>query len=641
MSNRSMVSVTEKLGFASLTEAISLNNANVVIIDPVHHTAAKHFPLSRLMSKERRLQLENADFDIRVQHVKYDVLIDYLSAHKFSGLYKAGTSQVMDALTMTPIEDDDDLIGTINSHIMSRKLEGVMLLCQTTKPPGNPNRVQFQSIEPPEQPSPSKKRVLNPSPPPDGPSIKRRKLKEADSGRAKASGGRNKKDEDSSDSNTGSDVVRRRDKRDRGPPRARSVERGRLETEAQLKKARDEEELVKAKKEKEAYERMVKPGALLDNKDDHPDRSPDTDPEDDSEDEEATTAKELAKEKKERLKALLNAKTRDGLSARVGTAMEHCTLEEWTSAAVFFGVSINDLQNKRAIKLPASWGIHCDFTPYQLTDAYILYSKELSSDNGGIFANVMGMGKTRAMVLAVIIGHVHFKNWMEVRNAREEGDATKHNAHDDNDKPCPTASERTFRCACEKAPSFDAEPRQAATMVTGWGRAPDAWKNEVVAMDLANSKWCDLRDPLALRFCFFSDFAPEHMGIPTKEEVVEMRINTTPAITKALAHVNKSVRPRSYTLKSVVHEETVEWEITDANMPAVHPEATEHRPAPSAARFVLVCNFGKVEKRVFRAYNDMDVTVQRTITYKGAPMKETKSIHLPGHVTVWGRTVFD
>ena len=135
-----MVSVTEKLGFASLTEAISLNNANVVIIDPVHHTAAKHFPLSRLMSKERRLQLENADFDIRVQHVKYDVLIDYLSAHKFSGLYKAGTSQVMDALTMTPIEDDDDLIGTINSQIMSRKLEGVMLLCQTTKPPGNPNR---------------------------------------------------------------------------------------------------------------------------------------------------------------------------------------------------------------------------------------------------------------------------------------------------------------------------------------------------------------------------------------------------------------------------------------------------------------------------------------------------------------------
>ncbi|KAH5750959.1 hypothetical protein HBI16_251350 [Parastagonospora nodorum] len=49
---------------------------------------------------------------------------------------------------------------------------------------------------------------------------------------------------------------------------------------------------------------------------------------DNLEDEKATTAKDLTREQKERLKALLNAKTRDSLSARVGTAIEHCTLEE-------------------------------------------------------------------------------------------------------------------------------------------------------------------------------------------------------------------------------------------------------------------------------------------------------------------------
>ena len=36
MSNRSIASITEKLGFASLKQAISLNNANIIIIDPIY-----------------------------------------------------------------------------------------------------------------------------------------------------------------------------------------------------------------------------------------------------------------------------------------------------------------------------------------------------------------------------------------------------------------------------------------------------------------------------------------------------------------------------------------------------------------------------------------------------------------------------
>ncbi|KAH3956071.1 hypothetical protein HBH51_256370 [Parastagonospora nodorum] len=228
---------------------------------------------------------------------------------------------------MTLIKDDDDLLGTVNSHIKSRRLRAVMLLCQTTKPLGDSNKEQPL---PPEQPSPPKKRGRHSKLIPDRPPLKRRKTEAADSRYAKASGGRTKKDKDSEDSDTSSDVPRPR-RRDRAAARAQSAERKRLEKEAQLKKTRDEEELAKAKKEKEekeAQERKTQLDSLLDSDDYRSDSSSDIDPEDDSEDEEATTAKDLTREQKERLKALLNAKTRDGLSARVGTAIEHCTLEE-------------------------------------------------------------------------------------------------------------------------------------------------------------------------------------------------------------------------------------------------------------------------------------------------------------------------
>ncbi|KAH4915948.1 hypothetical protein HBI79_231920 [Parastagonospora nodorum] len=381
VSNRSIALITDKFGVALLTEPAILNDANVALVDAVHYSVQK---------------LEENYFEVRAQHLKYDVI---------------------DALTMTLIEDDDDLLGTVNSYIKLRRLGA------------------------------------------------RCKTKAADSRYAKASGGRTKKDKDLEDSDTSSDVLRLR-RRDRAA----------------------------------AYS------------DDYClDSSLDIDPEDDSEDEEATTAKDL-------------------------TAIEHCTLEEWTLAAVFFG----------------------------LIDAYILYFKELLSDNSGIFANAMGMGKTRAMVLAVLMGHVYFKNWTEVQNARAEGDAIEYNA------------------------------------------------NEVVAMDLVNSTWCDLSDLLALRFCFFSDSPPENMGRLTKEEAMEMRIDTTDAISKALAAANKLVALRSYVLGG----------------------ATKHRLAPSAARFMIVCGFGKVDKHVFRAYNTISVTAQRTIIRKGSPYVEKRAILLPG-VSNW------
>ncbi|KAH4211604.1 hypothetical protein HBI95_042440 [Parastagonospora nodorum] len=79
--------------------------------------------------------------------------------------------------------------------------------------------------------------------------------------------------------------------------RAQLIKRQRLESEAQLRKASEEED-------------------LLDSNDYCLDSSLDINPKDNSEDKKATIAKDLTREQKKRLKALLNAKIRDSLSAR-------------------------------------------------------------------------------------------------------------------------------------------------------------------------------------------------------------------------------------------------------------------------------------------------------------------------------------
>ncbi|KAH5245151.1 hypothetical protein HBI72_183350 [Parastagonospora nodorum] len=332
----------------------------------------------------------------------------------------------MDTLTVTPIEDDDNLLNTIDSHIKLRKLKEVMLLCWTIKLLSIPSADKY-----------SKKYL---------------EVCEADASKqvganVREGGNKNCSSLYYSDSNSDTATGKTRIK-----ACARLIERQRLESEAQLRKASEEEELAKTKKEKrekEAWEREAGLDSLLDSDDYRLDSSSDIDSEDNLEDEEATTAKDLAREQKERLKALLNAKMRDSLSAR---------------------------------------------------DTFTL---------------------------------------------------------------------RTRR-KCEM-------PEQK-------GRAADAWKNEVVAIDPANSILCDLSDLLVVRFCIFSDPALENIGILTNEEVVEMQTDTATALADKLAAVNKLI-------------------MAEANMPAVHSEATKHCLALLAAQFALVCGFGKVDRHVFRADN--------------------------------------
>ncbi|KAH6466615.1 hypothetical protein HBI57_027530 [Parastagonospora nodorum] len=153
-----------------------------------------------------------------------------------------------------------------------------------------------------------------------------------------------------------------------------------------------------------------------------------------------------------------------------------------------------------------------------LIDAYILYFKELLSNNSRIFANAIGIGKTRAIMLAVLIGY----------------------------------------------------------------------------------------------FCFFSNSPLENIGRLTKEEAIEMRINTTNAIFKALAAANKLT-------------------ILEANTPAVHSKAIKHCLALLAAQFIIVYSFRKVDKHMFRAYNTISVIAQRTIIRKDSSYIEKRAILLSSY----------
>ncbi|KAH3932021.1 hypothetical protein HBH54_088290 [Parastagonospora nodorum] len=101
--------------------------------------------------------------------------------------------KVINALTITLIKDDDDLLGTVNSHIK--------------------------------------------------PLLKRRKTEAADSRYAKASRGRTKKDKDLEDSNTSSDVLRLR-------RRDREAQLKKTRDEEELAKAKKEKEEKEAQKRK-------------------------------------------------------------------------------------------------------------------------------------------------------------------------------------------------------------------------------------------------------------------------------------------------------------------------------------------------------------------------------------------------------
>ncbi|KAH9868167.1 hypothetical protein J1614_007239 [Plenodomus biglobosus] len=111
---------------------VLLKDVNIHIIDNVHRTNARMFPLCSLLSPERQLLLH---FEIKPQHVEFSMLVAHLSQPKIQEWYTPGNSEILDAVTSRPITSDDDLAAAVNSHINVRKLEGVALEFRT---PGKP-----------------------------------------------------------------------------------------------------------------------------------------------------------------------------------------------------------------------------------------------------------------------------------------------------------------------------------------------------------------------------------------------------------------------------------------------------------------------------------------------------------------------
>ncbi|KAH5680109.1 hypothetical protein HBI21_066820 [Parastagonospora nodorum] len=73
----------------------------------------------------------------------------------------------------------------------------------------------------------------------------------------------------------------------------------------------------------------------------------------------------------------------------------------------------------------------------------------------------------------------------------------------------------------------------------------------------------------------------------------------------------------------------------------MHSKATKHCLALSAAQFIIVCGFRKVDKHVFRAYNTISVTAQQTIIRKGSSYIKKRVILLSSHITQQCRDILE
>ncbi|KAH5524108.1 hypothetical protein HBI29_039750 [Parastagonospora nodorum] len=286
----------------------------------------------------------------------------------------------MDTLIVTLIEDNNNLLNTINSHIKLRKLKEVMLLCWIIKSLSIPNKY-------------SKKYL---------------KVREADASKQVDANIREEGNKNCSslyyfDSNSDTATKKTRIK-----ARAQLIKRQRLELEAQLRKASEEEEL----------------DSLLDSDNYRLDSSPDIDPKNDLEDEEATTAKDL-------LTTIHSAnkqtRIRDSLSARVETAIEHCTLEEIFASDTF---TLRTRQKckmpKQKIAIDPANSTLCDLSNPLVVRFYIFSDSAL--ENIGILTNkeVVEIQTNTATALADELAAINKLTIAEANMPAMHSKATKH-----------------------------------------------------------------------------------------------------------------------------------------------------------------------------------------------------------------------
>ncbi|EMD86701.1 hypothetical protein COCC4DRAFT_143603 [Bipolaris maydis ATCC 48331] len=342
------------------------------------------------------------------------------------------------------------------------------------------------------------------------------------------------------------------------------------------------------------------------------------------------------KEEREQQSYELWARSRDAIIKAKGKAMERCTLDEWETAGDFFGLEKGTLRKGEPIKLHSGWDISGSWFPYQLVEVYQLYMMELSDRNGFIYGNMMGLGKTRSSLGIILVGYIHLLMWLDrIDNPSQHirFDASELGAT----LECPSQSKFPFTCFCNpNSHIYKKEPRIAPTLVSGSGKSSDAWKDEVLAMGLLKSKWCNPNQPFALRVCAMDKKAIFGLDELSKSEWVEMRVRIDAQ--NALDTRNSRVRPQEYVYNKQKYSETVYWDIQSPI--ENHPRATLERPSPTSGRFILICGEHSLKTRILDMCR-VFVEVQRDTHYKKGIRHETERIQADAYSVIWGRTIFD
>jgi hypothetical protein len=332
--------------------------------------------------------------------------------------------------------------------------------------------------------------------------------------------------------------------------------------------------------------------------------------------------------------------TRAEFQRKHSRLIEHCDQATWDAAELFYHLPVGTLKRGGKIKLPGQWDLDIDFRNYQLVEAYVLYLMELSEKNGFVLGNMMGLGKTRSCILVILIGHLHLHMHLH-RLKYPHQHLPLQPAQDDGPATCPSEGSLPIICFCNPAsPLYSKEPRVCPTLGSGSGRSIDAWKKELVAMGLLDTKWCDPETPWALRFiCMDGNLKgiPDAMGPFTSDEFLEMRVRLD-AEDVLKAH-NEKVLERAYKKGGNDYLERPLWSLVDTI--ENHPDATPTRPSPTAGRFIILCGENTVEPRVLKATKTVTVRLTRTITHGGSSVVKVMELTIGEHVLKWGRTFFD
>lgn len=373
---------------------------------------------------------------------------------------------------------------------------------------------------------------------------------------------------------------------------------------------------------------------------------------DDNEDEEQDYETRMKNEEDE-----LNAemKSREVLATQMQAAvvdkgtvkqMERIDESRWMQACNFFGVKEADFRAGLPISLKDGYfDLSQPFSPAQLHEAYELYNQELTSINGGILANMMGMGKTRTMVLLLVIGHIHLVNYLEVKDEQktksEPESEKRHLSNGIKGQKCPTHDQRPFNCACESGSLFSYPPRCAPTILTGAGKSKDAWRKEICD-NVLGSRWCDPKQTSpALRVCWMlkgnlpKEFRSKMLDPPTSGEIREMQCASD--FDTPLETFCQKNSKHTYIKNKTQHVQELEWEY--ATEPENLISALERRPPPTSGRFILITSKDQAVSH-WKRFSITERTIRTNMMKNGRMTEEKRSLKISAPFVV-GRTIMD